>query len=153
MYLYLAYIWVYICLFPSFSFRARVHDGGRRPSPTTSIELHHALRSPSLRLQTWCDAYCSQGNVGPCDKRQVYTIPFSLTFLLYWNYLWTPNSRYCVRYHRYCLGIPLNSLFSDYRDNSCISDIISWSSYIVLHFIFCISLLFMHATNLYWYVY
>jgi len=34
-------------------------------------------------------------------------------------------------------------------DNSYVSGIISLSSYIVLRFMFCISLLFMHVTNLY----
>jgi len=54
-------------------------------------------------------------------------------------------------YHRYCLEILLNSL-PDYTDNSYVSGIISLSSYIVLCFMFCISLLYMHATNLYWHV-
>ena len=52
MYLCMVYRWVYICLFPSLSFHARVHGRGRRPSPTTSGKLRHTLRSPSSRPRT-----------------------------------------------------------------------------------------------------
>ena len=62
---------------------------------------YHLRGSPtdcasSFRRSTQIPEYVVVTRESTCFSIYLYMIPFSLTFLFYWNYLWTPNSRYCV---------------------------------------------------------
>ena len=148
MYLCLAYRWLVVYMpVPLLILRMRPQSW---PS-SISDDLRWAPPCPPVsvtRKQAWPDTNCCQENVRPRDKRQVYTIPFLLTFLLIEklslnSYLSIVCSLLSVSSRN-----PVNLSFLWLHRQFFCFDIILWFGYIVLCIMFCIS--FMHATNLNW---